>query len=462
MADAPKEASTLPPYISNDSSLGGDEFYDAVDNLERRMSSISRISTRTTSIYGSNRSAGSAGVGPPNAEAAELIAHLASGSGRDIKVGEGSAQGGGEGVERGGGGEGSVESKIFGSSTADEGPPGGSLALEVFSTARVDDDLSSRVDETYRWEGDAAASQNSNSHISNSCNDSSSNNNHTNNGSSRRWRPLDHQPPQNVIVMDISSAETTPNTTPGGNRGSRVTGNSKPAGVWGRASSPSSSPPAPQPPPRHRIGPSTTNTNPFAPAVNTGSPTNPFAPGCDVAAASLPATQRGSNPFATDEYSNIGSGGTGDLRPSGGAVVGRSSKNMAMMAGTTAAVAAVAPGNESNSTSVSAKGKAPPLPPRPVSLPRTKGGGSASPVSASSSARSADNGDSSSIIDAAATDLDGADVGSVESSAASVSTTDVVAESGGKGGRRGQVEDENSKFMVVNKVCICARACVCV
>ncbi|CAM9983997.1 unnamed protein product, partial [Sphacelaria rigidula] len=425
--------STLPSYISNDSSLGGDEFYDAVDDLDKRISRGSRGSniatsafgsTRSSVAYGSNRSTGSAGLGPPTAEAAELMAHLASGSGRRVNREEeifATATAGGEGDI--GWGSSVAGSTVFGSTTANEGPPGGSLGLDVFLTARLDED-GLVGDATGVEKGEQAGGGNGTTASSSG-------------RSIRRWPPPAHQQPQNVIVLDISSNETSPNTTPGGSRGKSSRRNSNDSAIaganhWssgalgGASSSPLPQQPLPQAPPRQHVSLASSSTNPFAPPVNTGSPINPFAPECDATAcAAAKSTRRSSNPFVTAEEvlptSSTSSTVLVEPRPGGVVTASRSPRNTAAAAASASTAIATPPDESSSAASVSSnRGKAPPLPPRPVNLLQSKGVGNASPVSVSSPARSTTTVESNSTD--AVNGLDGADAGSVGSSAASVDT----------------------------------------
>lgn len=460
--------STLPPYISNDSSLGGDEFYDAVDDLDKRISRGSRGSniatpafgsSRSSVAYGSNRSTGSAGLGPPTAEAAELMAHLASGSGRrangEEEIFATATAAGGEGDM--GWGNSVAGSTVFGSTTANEGPPGGSLGLDVFLTARFDED-GPAGDATAVDQGKEAAG------VIGTAADSSGR-------SIRRWPPSAHQQPQNVIVLDISSTETSPNTTPGGSRGKSSRRNSNDSAVTGAthgssgalggaSSSPSPQQPLPQPPARQHVSPAPSSTNPFAPPVNTGSPINPFAPGCDAtacaAATTSKSTRRSSNPFVTSEdvLPKAAASSAALVEPRlGGVVAASRSPRNAASAPASASTAVAKPADESSSTASvgPSRGKAPPLPPRPVNLLQNKGAGNASPVSVSSPARSTTTVESNST-DVAANGLDGADAGSVGSSAASVDTAGGAPGAGVESGGGREGEGASGKFKIVNKV----------
>lgn len=420
MADAPEGSPKQRPYISNDSSLGPDEFYDTRETLDKRMSSISRgsaataySSARSNSVYGSNRSAGGGGIiAAPTPVAAELIAHLAStGSGRKIDVVAAIGQYGGEC---------GVDCEEFGSTTADEGPPGGSLGLDKFSTARlsaVGENEASVVNGINEYGGAAGAEGNS-SRI-------------------RRWPPPQKDQPQKIFTYEISSPDTTPNTTPGGHN--QVKGdNDGLGGLWGANS--------PSPPPQKSSRP--TNTNPFA-TGNTTAPgssgsSNPFAQG--GARIATGPTTAGRNPFNVnyndDNAASLSLGSTDSSATPGGVVADR--------AGLKPPAPATAVGSDIKNSNGCSKLRPPPLPPRrPLSLTRVTNGadGGESLVSTTSPARSNATADSI-TTDAASPVCDATDGRSVGSSTASVDTTG-AGRMEGEG--RADAEDD-SMYMVVNKV----------
>lgn len=206
-------------YVSNDSSLGGDQFYDALETMEKRMSFFSYASARSTCSMA------------PSPAAAELMAALASsGSSRKIDIGNAVQE--------------------FGSTTAGEGPPGGSLGISSSRKTKAASRASMGKGNPFDQTGDAATA------------------NRSAPSAIRRWPPSRNQQPSRMVVMDISSSETTPTTTPGGGR-TKVDR----SGTWSGSQSPST--PTPPLPPARPAG----NMNPFATTPTRGnSPTNPFAP----------------------------------------------------------------------------------------------------------------------------------------------------------------------------------------
>lgn len=276
----PAKGATLelqPEYVSNGSSLGGEHFYDAADAFENSHASVG-CSSSYCSATSSRFESGGAGTLLPTQKAVELMAALASAdSSNDAYV---------SAARLGSGGERNVESSPLGFVVLDEGAPGGTLGLDSFdlkkgrkSTNPFDEEnLNNTADELTPTTAGIAR---------------------------RQWHS--HQPPPRMVVMDISSAETTPVQTPTDTPANSISGGGAPAAVaaggadeggstslWG-GRSPS---PSPLPPPRpHSRGDYSiaTNTNPFVTAnggslidltlntnpfvtANSGSPLNPFPP----------------------------------------------------------------------------------------------------------------------------------------------------------------------------------------
>lgn len=261
---------SLPSYVSNDSSLGPDDYQDAVQELDGKVRMFSLGGT--SSGYGSNRSrarSSSASTLVPNPAAAELMAALASSeSSKHLDISQFSTAG---------------EFDVPGSTAADEGEPGGSLRLD--GSKPYGDDGSSSGSRRFSknpFIGDGAGNSSFNTAVGSD-------------GSQkrRRWPPPEHQQPPRMVVVDISSAETTPNHTPVNGRASMGaagdgTGGGAQSPLWG-AHSPSLSPPPlpalpPRPAARRESNSSSTATNPFA---------------TEAAAIARSPPNTGANPFIT-------------------------------------------------------------------------------------------------------------------------------------------------------------------
>lgn len=268
-----------PEYVSNGSSLGGEHFYDAADAFENSHASAG-CSSSYCSATSSRFESGGAGTLLPTQKAVELMAALASAdSSNDAYF---SAARSGSVRER------NTESSPLGFVVLDEGAPGGTLGLDSFDINKKGRKSTNPFDEE---------------NLNNTADELTP----TTSGNARRqWHS--HQPPPRMVVMDISSAETTPVQTPtdmpansisggGGAPAAAAAGGADEGGstsLWG-GRSPS---PSPLPPPRpHSRGDFSiaTNTNPFVTAnggslidstlctnpfvtANSGSPLNPFPP----------------------------------------------------------------------------------------------------------------------------------------------------------------------------------------
>ena len=236
-------------HISNDSSLGGDEFYDAVEDVSSRTQRASGVS----SGYGSNRSArmrsSSAGTLVPNAEAAELMKVVAS-TNSSVMLDVSAFATPGEYPEEGPGV----------SSLGLDGSHGASRSKNPFAAGGGGG-------------GGGGAAENATSSAAAAAE------------TRRLWLSAGRPQPAKMVVVDISSAENTPATTPVNTPGGGVGGS-----AGGGAGSASLLPP--RPPPK---GDTTTaaSLNPFAEEEEPRSPaspnTNPFV----TASSTL-------NPFADD------------------------------------------------------------------------------------------------------------------------------------------------------------------
>lgn len=244
-------------HFSNDSSLAGDEFYDAVEGANRtqRVSGFS-------STYGSNRSArkrsSSAGTLVPNAEAAELMKLVAS-TNSSVTL--------------------DVSAFTTAGEYAEEGPGASSLAVD-------------------RSHGEGRSK--------NPFNEAGTGGGATENSSSadaaetrRRWLSSGGPQPAKMVVDDISSADNTPVTTPVRKPG----GGAIDSGIGGGGGIVNASPlPPPRPPPRAAATSTTAaNLNPFAeePTRPASANKNPFF----VTALST------LNPFTDDSLQQEGLGG---------------------------------------------------------------------------------------------------------------------------------------------------------
>lgn len=402
-------------HISNDSSLGGDEFYDAVEDVSSRMQRVSGVS----SGYGSNKSArmrsSSAGTLVPNAEAAELMKVVAS-TNSSVKL--------------------DVSAFATPGEYAEEGPGGSLLALDGSHGA-------SRSKNPFSEEataGGGAADNNSNADAV---------------AETRRlWLSSGRPQPAKMVVEDISSAENTPATTPvntpGGGMGD---GGGASGGSGGGVGSASLVPP--RLPPRGDT--TAASLNPFAeedPLSPTSPKTNPFV----TASSTL-------NPFANDglqwQERQDGSGSVDreeeKVPPTSAAAGPGTAVSSAPSPGDAGVPVAVRPAVTAAARVSSAErnpNKPPPLPPRRVAsanpahqqppnpAPRStattdeSGGEDSGPVSPRSTASIA-TCDSSSGNPEGQGFEGGADAGSVGSSTGSDGTA------GGK---------PKKKYMVVNKV----------
>lgn len=416
-------------YISNDSSLGGEEFYDAVEDgsvKQREQSTSSVGGVSSTSRFGSNNSrARSSSVATlvPTPAAAELMAALASSDSSNLDLSSFGTAG---------------DFETRGSIAVDEGEPGGSLGLGFYQDTR-----SSRnpfvVDEATDGANGGGNSSRNGSKPANEAGDM-----HGSGFSERRrWPPK-------MVVTDISSAETTPVPTPShtpvtsndnvSSLYSAGGGGVRQTALWatGRTHSPSPLPMSRLPPQKDHAAAYATR-NPFAAeaaaiatatATAGGSPvssvnTNPF----DTAFSEIPLS---SNPFAIDPTEEENCDGEEDIFLSVRAQVAAAS------------ISVVASMGENKKT------KPPPLPPRrpvsPADIPRAtsrattggEGGGSGSSGPASpKSAISSTTCDSSS----------GGGRGDLESSGAMDTTS--IGSSGGSDATTGSTD---KKYMVVNKV----------
>lgn len=406
-------------HISNDSSLGGDEFYNAVEDMSSRTQRVSGMS----SVYGSNRStrarSSSAGTLVPNAEAAELMKLVASTNS-------------------------SVELDVSAFATAgeyaEEGPGGSSLALDEShgvggSKNPFNEEVTGGTTEDASSAGAPAAAAETR----------------------RRWLSLGRLQPEKMVVDDISSAENTPVTTPvhapGGGMGD--------GSISGGGISSASPLPPPHPPPRVETTRAATATtaaslNPFAeePLSPTSPNTNPFV----TASSTL-------NPFADDSLQKEGSdGGGGGEGKTGGQQEGAeeeaplpsstggpgtvSAPNLGD-AGVPVVVKPTAPAAAASSAESNPK-KPPPLPPRraasasptrqqpPPSRTRStteaRGNEDSGPVSRRSTASLA-------TCDSGGDNLEGSERGADSASVGSSTGSDGIT--GGK---------SKKKYMVVNKV----------
>lgn len=213
------------------------------------MSTVSFVSARSTNSMA------------PSPAAAELMAALASSGGsRKVDIG--------------------ASMEEFASTTANEGPPGGSLGIATFrNSGTASNSVMRRGGNPFDLDCNLTAS--GKSPPSPAC---------------RTWPPPRSHQPSRMVVLDISSSETTPTTTPGGGRGK---GENPASATWNGSQSTSTSTPH-LPPPR------TTNMNPFVTKPPTApSPDNPFAtpsttmnPFANVCEEALPSATVASRPAA--------------------------------------------------------------------------------------------------------------------------------------------------------------------
>eukprot|EP00752_Nemacystus_decipiens_P006867 g6168.t1 len=411
-------------HVSNDSSLGGDEFYDAVEDVSSKTQRVSGVS----SGYGSNRSArarsSSAGTLVPNAEAAELMKVVAS-TNSSVKL--------------------DVSAFATPGEYAEEGPGVSSLAFDASHGA-------GRSKNPFSEEAIAAAPGGGGGggaaeHAGSSCAADAA-------AETRRLWLSGRPRPAKMVVEDISSAENTPAATPVNTPGGGMGDGSGVGGAVGSASRPPRLP--------ARGGTAAVSLNPFAeeePLSPTSPSTNPFV----TASSTL-------NPFADDslqqqeEGPGRGGGDPGTPREDGGeekeAPLPRtaggepgtavSSVPSPGDAGVPVAAKPVAPAAAVSASEINPK-RPPPLPPRRVASPSPSHQQLPNPTSGSRAATE-ERGDEGSIpvsprstasiatCDSSGGQLEGseggADAGSVGSSTGSDGTA------GGKAKRN---------YMVVNK-----------
>lgn len=343
MADkAPRGGATLevqPEYVSNGSSLGGEQYYDAADSLEHRHASVG-CSSYYSSTTSSRFESGSAGTLLPTQKAAELMAVLASADSSNSSSGSSGGRAGTSAARSGSGAERNAAKHPLGFVVLDEGSPGGTLGpVDGFNVKKVGRKSTNPFDEE-------------NLHNTADDDDEAATPTTTTAGNARRqWHS--HQPPPRMVVMDISSAETTPVHTAASTVSGAAVGVDEIRGstsLWGgRSPSPS---PLPPPRPQLRVGDFSisTNTNPFVTAdegspisIPTDSPidspvnTNPFV----TANSGNPL-----NPFPhqNDTETDAGKeGGSYSVEEVAGGAAAAAAEAGAS-AGGTAAVAAVAAG----------------------------------------------------------------------------------------------------------------------
>lgn len=259
-------------YVSNDSSLGSDAFYDAVDDFGKQR--VSSVGGASSASYGSTNRARSSSAGTlvPTPAAAELMAALASAdSSKNVDLSEFATAG---------------EYETPGSVAMDEGEPGGSLGLDCFHRERSTNPFASTWGAAEDSGGGTAAGG-----IPGGC-------------FSRTWPQAGHQQPSRMVVTDISSSETTPVHTPVAGVDDVASPQQIASGEgvsstlpW-QARSPTPSPPPPLPHPRL---PPRTNKDMAAltaASTRTVSVNNPFADETATTARGTD-TSASSNPFVT-------------------------------------------------------------------------------------------------------------------------------------------------------------------
>lgn len=438
--------------ISNDSSPGGDNYFDAVENLEKQR--MHGSAGGASSGFGSNNSrarSSSAGTLVPTPAAAELMAALASSdSGKKIDLTEFST---------------AAECETSGSVALDEGQPGGSLGLSGFYGDRSRNPFA-RADNRGAAHADPGATAAATAATAAAADGIAG-------GYARRkWPPPGHQQPPRMVVLDISSTDTTPVHTPvgsgGGGGGSRKDGGGDAGGStalsWDSITASPSPLRPPRPPPRPSFRGEINTLNPFteefestaaaavAQAAARGvsaSCTNPFVT-CTEAPPNL-------NPFADEQDSPTSQPDRGDEGVSGGGEAcfhaeGALAARDAVVGGGAVeeAPAMVESVATATATAGESKSRPPPLPPRRTTSPthtRTalSGGGAgarggegkisigpASPRSALSSA-TCDSGEA--VDPERSGGMDARSVGSASSTASDSAS-----------GRPGK------KYMVVNQV----------
>ena len=375
-------------FVSNDSSLGGDDFYDAVEELEKQR--LSSVGGASSASYGStSRARSSVGTLVPTPAAAELMAALASAdSGKHVDLSNFATAG-------------EYETTRSVADMSEE--PGRSLGLDGFYGKRSKNPFASVDSEAGGSDGDdvitnAAAGGIAGAFVRR-----------------KYWQPL-QQPPSRMVITDISSSETTPVHTPpaGGSSAGDIASSHQSAldeaagsTVPWQGRSPCPPPPLP---PRSSKGSAVipvanattvTSKNPFAAETATasgatGSPSsNPFVTATNMMTARSPI-----NPF--DEVSPTEAEGEintwSELSVNdGGSETKKTAKEPVAAAATTDAVAGDS----------KLKSAPPPLPPRkPVSSPsnhaasRWKGEeASLIPSSTRSALPSAPNGGSAGTMD---------------------------------------------------------------
>lgn len=261
-----------PNYVSNDSSLGSDAFYDAVEDFgKQRVSSVGGASSVS---YGSTSRARSSSAGTlvPTPAAAELMAALASAdSSKNVDLSEFATAG---------------EYETPGSVAMDEGEPGGSLGLDSFYRERSTNPFAST------W---GAAADNRDSNAAGGV---------PGGYFYRTWSQTGHQQPSRMVITDISSSETTPVHTPvavvddvASSRQIASCDGVSSTLPW-QARSPTPSPP-PRFPPRLPLRMNQDTAVPTTASVRTGSASNPFAGETATTARGTDTSTASSNPFVT-------------------------------------------------------------------------------------------------------------------------------------------------------------------
>lgn len=260
-------------YISNDSSLGSDAFYDAIEDFGKQR--VSSVGGASSASYGSTSRARSSSAGTlvPTPAAAELMAALASAdSSKNVDLSEFATAG---------------EYETLGSVAMDEGEPGGSLGLDGFYRERSTNPFASTWGAAEDSRGGNAAGGVPGGYF---C---------------RTWSQTGHQQPSRMVITDISSSESTPVHTPvaGVDDVASTTQIASCEGIsstlpW-QARSPTPSPPPRLPPPRLPLRTNKDTAASTTASVRTGSASNPFADETATTARGTDTSTASSNPFVT-------------------------------------------------------------------------------------------------------------------------------------------------------------------